>query len=210
MSVTPPEITNGGSNPPEVIQTEDFTELLFTGSKSTGFEATVTSDTAIAASKPVKEADITINSSEGETVVLGIQATKVAKSEIKNEGNGSLDMKVRTGSFLKNTVTGGKNSDSVSFGTQTKLKKVDADLGEGDDSVTFGKNTEFKGKSTFDLGEGGADAVKFKSKTGPDSGKIVFKNVDENDTFQFKKKTFTGAEVAAKEKFDNIKIEFAD
>ena len=210
MSVTPPEIANGGSNPPEVIQTEDFTELLFTGSQSTGFEASVTSDTAVVASKPVKEANITVETAKGETVAIGVEGTKVAKSEFKVEGKGSLDLTVKTGSFQKNTVTGGKKSDSVSFGNQTKLKKVDADLGKGDDSVTFGKNTAFKGKSTFDLGEGGADTVKFKSKTGPESGKVVFENVDENDTFQFKKKSYTGAEIAESDKFDNIKIEFAD
>ena len=210
MSVTPPEIAYGGTNPPEVIQTEDFTELLFTGSQSYGFEASVSSDTAIAASKPVKEASFTVETTDGETVAIGVQGTKVAKSEFKLEGNGSLDMTVRTGSFQKNTVTGGKNSDSVSFGNQTKLKKVDADLDKGDDSVTFGKNTAFKGKSTFDLGEGGADTVKFKGKTGPESGKVVFENVDENDTFEVNKKTYTGAEIAESDQFDNIKIEFAD
>ena len=208
MSVNAPEITNGGSNPPEVIATEDFTELLFT-STSKGFEAEVTADspTAIVASKPVKEADVTLSAKKGETVAIGIEGTRVKKSDFTVDGKGSMDMTVKTGTFQKNTVTGGKKADSISFGNQVTVKGSEMDLGKGNDTVTFGAETKFKGKTTLDLGSKGKDVVEFKAE--PTSGKVVIDNFDKRDELIIGGETFTKEDLEDA-KFSNIKINFAD
>jgi len=206
MSVNAPEITNGGTNPPEVIATEDFTELLFT-STNKGFEAEFTDSTAIVASKPVKEADVTVSTKKGETVSVGIEATRVKKSDFTVDGKGSMDMTVKTGTFQKSTVTGGKKADSISFGNQATVKGATMDMGKGDDSVTFGAETKFKGKTSIDLGKKGADVVEFKAE--PTSGKIVIDNFDKKDTLIIGGETFTFEDLQDA-KFSNIKINFAD
>jgi len=187
------------------VSTEDFIELLFT-STSTGFEAEVTDSTAIVASKPVKAAEVTVKAEKGETVALGIQGTKVQKSDISVEGKGSMDLTVTTGQFKKNTVSGGKKADSVSFGSGAKINKSTFELGKGKDSITFGAQTKFQGKTTIDLGKGAKDSVEFK--TAPTKGKVEFDNVDSRDEFTIAGETYNGTEVA--ENFSNIKINFAE
>jgi len=205
MSVNSPGIIDGGSNPPEVINTGDFTELLFT-SVNSGFEAELNGPTGIVASKPIKNASVTINTERGESTSVGIQGTKVQKSEFIADGRGSLNMNVTTGQFKKNTVVGTNKADSVSFGSGAKINKSDIDLKKGKDTITFGAQTKFQGKTTVDLGKGSKDMVEFKAA--PTKGKIVFDNVDKRDRFTIDGETYTGSEVA--DNFSNIKINFAD
>ena len=207
MSVTPPEVINEGTNPPEVVQAEKFVELVFE-KQNTGYEAELKADTAIAASKPVKEASFTAVTEEGESVVVAVQTKRVAKSDFSVEGEGSLDLNVNTGTFAKNTVTGGDQADSVKFGNQATVKGTSAELGDGDDTVTFKKKVTMKGRNTIDLGEGGADTVELKGGA-PEKGKLIISNFDENDTLVLKKKTFTYEDLQ-ETKIDGIKIEFAD
>ena len=199
-------IINGGNRPPQVVETDEFTELLFTQTNK-GFEGDFSDDTAIVGSKPIKEADVTISTKKGETVKLGVEGTRVKKSEFTTEGKGSLDMTVKTGTFQKNTITGGKKADSISFGNQVTVKGVTMDMGKGDDSVTFGAETKFKGKTSIDLGKKGADVVEFKAE--PTSGKIVIDNFDKKDTLIIGGETFTFDDLQDA-KFSNIKINFAD
>ena len=209
MSVNPPEIIQGGTNPPEVVSTEDFTEYLFT-QKNKGFEADFTDDSAIVGSKPIKDADVTVSTKKGETVSLGIEGTRIVKSDFAVEGRGAMDLTVKTGLFKKNTVTGGKKADSVSFGNQVKLQKTTVDLGKGDDSITFGSQTTYKGKSTVDLGKGGADVIEFKAE--PTGGKVVVENFDKNDTLTVGDKTYTYDQLTGEDapSFEGIQIKFAD
>ena len=207
MSVTPPEVINEGTNPPEVVQTEDFAELVFQ-KQSVGYEAELKGDTAIAASKPVKESTFTAVTEAGETVVVAVQSKRVKQSEFSTEGEGSLELNVNTGTFAKNSITGGDQSDSVKFGNQATVKGTSADLGDGDDTVTFKKKVMIKGKNTIDLGEGGADTVELKGGA-PGKGKLVITNFDENDTLVLKKKNFTYEDLQ-ETKIEGMKIEFAD
>ena len=207
MSVTPPEVINEGTNPPEVVQTEDFAELVFQ-KQSVGYEAELKGDTAIAASKPVKESTFTAVTEAGETVVVAVQSKRVKQSEFTTEGEGSLELNVNTGTFAKNSVTGGDQNDSVKFGNQATTKGLNADMGEGDDSVTFRKKATLKGKNTIDLGDGGADTVELKGNA-PENGKLILTNFDENDTLIVKGETFTFEDLQDT-KIPGIKIEFAD
>ena len=207
MSVTPPEVINEGTNPPEVVPTEDFVELVFQ-KQSVGYEAELKGDTAIAASKPVKESTFTAVTEAGETVVVAVQSKRVKQSEFSTEGEGSLELNVNTGTFAKNSITGGDQSDSVKFGNQATVKGTSADLGDGDDTVTFKKKVTMKGKNTIDLGEGGADTVELKGGA-PGKGKLVITNFDENDTLVLKKKNFTYEDLQ-ETKIEGMKIEFAD
>ena len=104
MSVKPPVIIEEGSNPPEVITTEDFAELLFTG-KSEGFEAKIKDGpTGIVASKPLVKADIQLATKKGKTLTFGVEATKVEKSSFDATGKGKINFQARTGTFAKTDI----------------------------------------------------------------------------------------------------------
>ena len=208
MSVAPPIPSNPGEGkPPEVVQTENFVELVFEG-QNTGYEADLPGNTAIAASKPVKEATFNAVTEEGETVVVAVQSKRVKQSDFTADGEGSLELNVNTGTFAKNSITGGDQSDSVKFGNQATVKGTSADLGEGDDTVTFKKKVTMKGRNTIDLGEGGTDTVELKGGA-PKNGKLVITSFDENDTLVLKKKTLTYEDLQ-ETKIEGIKIEFAE
>ncbi|QNI96546.1 hypothetical protein [Synechococcus sp. RS9902] len=101
MSVQPPVIIDEGSNPPEIVTTDSFAELLFTGSASKGFEAKIIDGpTGIIASKPLKNASIKAATEKGETLEIGIEATKVEKSTFKATGKGDLNFQARTGTYI--------------------------------------------------------------------------------------------------------------
>ena len=208
MSVTPPiEKNPGQGKAPEVVQTEDFVELVFQGG-NTGYEADLSADTAIAASKPLKEATFNAVTEEGETVVVAVQSKRVKQSEFSAEGEGSFELNVNTGTFAKNSVSGTDQSDSVKFGNQATVKGSSTSLGEGDDSILFRKKVTMKGRNTIDLGEGGADTIELKGGA-PEKGKLIITNFDENDTLIVKGETFT-ADQLEDTKIPGIKIEFAD
>ena len=125
MSVLAPEITSGGTNPPEVISSADFTELLFDG-KASGAEVTLNGDTSVEAKK-ISDSTFTVDS--GKTV---FQTTKLNNVEVVAEPGSTLDAKVNKGVVKNAKFTGNDGDDTVKFGGNTKIKdKVVVDLGEG-------------------------------------------------------------------------------
>ena len=208
MSVAPPIPSNPGEGkPPEVVQTENFVELVFEG-QNTGYEADLPGNTAIAASKPVKKATFNAVTEEGETVVVAVQSKRVKQSDFTAEGEGSLELNVNTGTFAKNNVSGTDQADSLKFGNQATVKGTSTALGDGDDSVTFKKKVTVKGRNTIDLGEGGSDTVTLKGGA-PEKGKLIITNFDENDTLVLKREAFTFEDLKDT-KIEGIKIEFAE
>ena len=213
MSVQPPVIIEEGSNPPEIVTTDSFAELLFTGSASKGFEAKIVDGpTGIVAAKPLKNASIKAATEKGETLQVGIEATKVEKSTFKATGKGDLNFQARTGTFIDTKIKGTKGSDSIKFGSKTKLNGVDIVAGKGSDTVTFGGNTKSKfkgGDSTIDLGKGGKDVVEFTNFKAFKKGGLTIENFDKKDKLIINDQKF-GYNKLQKEDFKGIEIDFAD
>ena len=125
MSVLAPEITSGGTNPPEVISTADFTELLFDG-KSSDAAVTFNGDTVVAGTKII---DSTFTVDSGKTT---FQTTKLKGGEVVAESDSTLNAKVKTGVVKGFKFTGNDGDDTIKFGGKTTIKgKVKVDLGEG-------------------------------------------------------------------------------
>ena len=215
MSVKPPVIINEGSNPPAVVTTEDFAELLFTGSKSVGFEAKIKDGpTGIVAAKPLQKADIEIATKKGKTLTLGVEATKVEKSSFDATGKGKLNFQARTGTFVKTDLSGTNKNDSIKFGSKTKLKgSMNIDTNKGADTVTFAGNSKskFKGAEVVvELGKGGKDVVEFKSfKNKINKGSITIEDFDKKDILKVNGKTYDYNKLQDKS-FKGIEIDFAD
>ena len=133
MSVLAPEVTNGGTNPPQVISTADFAELVFDGNAS-GAEVTFSGDTSVAGKK-ISGSTFTVES--GKSV---FQTTKLKGVDVVAESGSTLDAKVSTGVVKSTKFTGSDGDDTVKFGGKTTIKgKVKLDLGEG------ANTTEIKG-----------------------------------------------------------------
>ena len=215
MSVKPPVIIEEGSNPPVVVTTEDFAEILFTGSTSKNFAAKIKDGpTGIIAAKPLVKADIQVATKKGETLTLGVEATKVEKSSFDATGKGKLNFQARTGTFIKTDISGTDKSDSIKFGSKTKLKgSMNIDTNKGSDTVTFAGNTKnkFKGAEVVvELGKGGKDVVEFKSfKNKIKNGSIVIEDFDKKDTLKVKGKSYNYDQLQDKS-FKGIEIDFAD
>ena len=185
MSVKPPVIIEEGSNPPEVITTDEFAELLFTGGKSVGFEAKIKDGPTEISAKSLVKADIEAATKNGKTLTIGVEATKVEKSSFDGTGKGKLDFQAGKGTFIKTNISGTNKNDSIKFGSKTKLKDVDINTGKGSDTVTFAGNSKnkFKGGDTFvDLGKGGKDVVEFTKFKNIKNGTVIIENFDKKDT----------------------------
>ena len=215
MSVNPPVIIEEGSNPPAIITTEDFAELLFTGKKSVGFEAKIKDGpTGIVAGKTIAKADIDAVTKKGKTLTIGVEATKVEKSSFEATGKGKLDFQAKTGTFVKTNISGTKQSDSIKFGGKTKLNgSMNIDTNKGSDTVTFAGNTKNKFKGVdlvVELGKGGKDVVEFKSfKNKINKGNVLIEDFDKKDKLKINNKTFNYDQLQDKS-FKGIEIDFAD
>ena len=138
MSVLAPEITSGGTNPPEVISTADFTELLFDG-KSSDAAVTFNGDTVVEGTKII---DSTFTVDSGKSV---FQTTKIKDVEVVAESGSTLNAKVSTGVVKSTKFTGNDGDDTVKFGGKTTIKgKVKVDLGEGANTTVI--KSEIDGK----------------------------------------------------------------
>ena len=215
MSVKPPVIIEEGSNSPAVITTEDFAELLFTGSKSVGFQAKIKDGpTEIVADKSLVKTDIDAVTKKGKTLSIGVEATKVEKSSFDATGKGKLNFQARAGTFLKTDISGTNKNDSIKFGSKTKLKGgMNIDTNKGSDTVTFAGNSKnkFKGADVVvELGKGGKDVVEFKSfKNKLNKGNVLIEDFDKKDKLKINNKTFDYNQLQDKN-FKGIEIDFSD
>ena len=115
MSVNPPVIIEEGSNPPAVITTEDFAELLFTGGKSVGFEAKIKDGPTEISAKTLVKADIEAVTKKGKSLTIDVEATKVEKSSFDASGKGKLDFQAKKGTYTKTDISGTNKNDSIKF-----------------------------------------------------------------------------------------------
>ena len=138
MSVLAPEITSGGTNPPEVVSTADFTELLFDG-KSSDAAVTFNGDTVVEGTKII---DSTFTVDSGKSV---FQTTKLKGGEVVAESDATLNAKVKTGVVKGTNFTGNDGDDTVKFGGKTTIKgKVKVDLGEGANTTVIKSDIDGK------------------------------------------------------------------
>ena len=212
MSVNPPVIIEEGSNPPAVITTEDFAELLFTGGKSVGFEAKIKDGPTEISAKTLVKADIQAVTKKGKSLTIDVEATKVEKSSFDATGKGKLDFQAKKGTFIKTDISGTNKNDSIKFGSKAKLKNVNIEAGKGSDTVTFAGNTKNKfkgGDSAIDLGKGGKDVVEFTKFKNIKNGSITIENFDKKDTLIVNKKSYDYDKLQDKN-FKGIEIDFAD
>ena len=130
------------------------------------------------------------------------------------DGKGKLNFQARTGTFVKTDVSGTNKSDSIKFGSKTKLKgSMNIDTNKGSDTVTFAANTKnkFKGAEVVvELGKGGKDVVEFKSfKNKINKGNIIIQDFDKKDVLKVNGKTYDYDKLQDKS-FKGIEIDFAD
>ena len=210
MSVTPPEIISEGTSKPEVVSTENFTQLLFNDASSGG-SFKVATDTEIDSDRAtVDDSTFTATPAAGESVKVAVTSTKVKSSTFSVEGEGAMKLQSKDSKFVDSTITGGDAADSVKFKGSAVVKNSETSLGAGDDSIVYGGKVKLKGDHTIDLGVGGADTVVFKGGLKQIKGEVTITNFDENDTLIVKGEGKFGLDDLKETKLDGIKIEFAD
>ena len=156
-------------------------------------EITAESGTTELSGAKMSESEVLATPKKGETATVVVESTVFKGNTITNEGKGSLEVTVATGSFKKSGIEGGKAADAVSFGASVSIKSATVDLGKGDDSITFAKGVKIKGNTTLDLGKGGKDVVTFESAK--DAKKITITNITKKDKFIVGDDTYKGKDI---------------
>ena len=187
----------------ELDETKNGTELAVNALVK-DIEVNVAGDSVLVG-KPVIDSVVTVEAaSNKETVTLVLKNNSFKKSDIVVE-KGTADIKVTVGNFKKSTVTTGKKSDSVTFGNQTTVNKATVELGKGSDTVTFKSGTKFKGKTTIDLGKGGADSVILEG----DAKKLVVDNFSRKDSISVAGETFDYKDIKNGASVPGVKVKLA-
>ena len=187
----------------EVVELESGTEVAIEAPVK---EVTVSvSGDSVLAGKPVSDSTVTVEaSSNNETVTLDLDINSFKKSDVVVE-KGAAEINVNVGTFKKSTVATGKKSDSVTFGNQTTVKQATVELGKGSDTVTFKSGTKFKGKTTIDLGKGGADSVIIEG----DAKKLTVDNFNRKDSISVAGETFDYKDIKNGAEVPGVKVNLA-
>ena len=178
--------------------------------------------TEVEVNSPVKDLEVTISekgevkgkrltdseiiveaTSNKETVTVELKSN-FKKSDISVD-TGKLDLTVKSGKFHKSTITAGKKSDSIMFGGSTKVTNSTLEMGKGSDTVTFKSGIKFKGKTTIDLGEGGADVVIIEEN----AKKITVDNFTKKDSISVAGKTFDYKDIKKGAEIPGVKVNLA-
>jgi len=200
ISVVIPEDAEGKV---EVVELEAGTEVALTRPVK-DLEITVGGDSALVG-KPISQSTVTVEaSSNKETVTVALQTNSFKNSNIVVE-KGAAEINVNVGTFKKSTVATGKKSDSVTFGNQTTVNKATLELGKGSDTVTFKSGTKFKGKTTIDLGKGGADSVIIEG----DTKKLTVDNFSRKDSISVAGETFDYKDIKNGADVPGVKVNLA-
>lgn len=200
IEITLPE---GSEDSVEIVELEVGTELAITAPVKE-VEVSVAGDSVLVG-KPVIDSTVTVEAaSNQETVELILKTNSFKKSDIVVE-KGAADINVTVGTFKKSTVATGKKSDSVTFGNQTTVNKATLELGKGSDTVTFKSGTKFKGKSTIDLGKGGADSVIIEG----DAKKLTVDNFSRKDSISVAGETFDYKDIKNGADVPGVKVNLA-
>lgn len=200
IEITLPE---GSEDSVEIVELEVGTELAITAPVKE-VEVSVAGDSVLVG-KPVIDSTVTVEAaSNQETVELILKTNSFKKSDIVVE-KGAADINVTVGTFKKSTVATGKKSDSVTFGNQTTVNKATLELGKGSDTVTFKSGTTFRGKSTIDLGKGGADSVIIEG----DAKKLTVDNFSRKDSISVAGETFDYKDIKNGADVPGVKVNLA-
>ena len=200
IEITLPE---GSEDSVEIVELEVGTELAITAPVKE-VEVTVSGDSLLVG-KPVVDSTVLVEAaSNKETVELVLKTNSFKKSDIVVE-KGAADINVTVGTFKKSTVATGKKSDSVTFGNQTTVNKATLELGKGSDTVTFKSGTTFRGKSTIDLGKGGADSVIIEG----DAKKLTVDNFSRKDSISVAGETFDYKDIKNGADVPGVKVNLA-
>ena len=173
-------VTTGTDGASQIETSEPVEELEITAKAGT---------TEVSGAK-LSKSEVLATPSEGETASVVVESTVFKGNTITNEGEGSLEVTVATGSFKKSGIEGGKAADSVSFGASASIKSATVDLGKGNDSITFAKGVKIKGDTTLDLGKGGKDVVTFESSKAAKN--VTITNITKKDKFIVGEDTYKG------------------
>ena len=163
----------------------------------------VSGDTGFSGST-VSKSKVNVETKKGQTTTVAVNAT-FKQTTIANEGKGALKVNVVGSAFKKGKITGGKQSDQVSFDGNSSIQKAKVNLGKGNDSVTFNKGATLKGKTTLDLGQGGKDGVVIEDLKAL-GGTLVIKNFRKGDSVTVNGKVYTYSDRKALKKLDGLKI----
>ena len=83
-------------------------------------------------------------------------------------------------------------------------------MGKGNDTIRFKKNAVFQGKTTVDLGKGGADELYVKAIDGVQGGKLQINSFTKKDELTIGKTTFDYKDLkGGSELPGNIKVDLA-
>jgi len=196
-------LPEGAEDSIEIVELEIGTELAVE-SPVKEIEVTVAGDSVLVG-KPVIDSTVTVEAaSNQETVTLALNTNSFKKSDVVVE-KGAAEINVNVGTFKKSTVATGKKSDSVTFGNQTTVNKATVELGKGSDTVTFKSGTKFKGKTTIDLGKGGADSVIIEG----DAKKLTVDNFNRKDSISVAGETFDYKDIKNGADVPGVKVNLA-
>ena len=196
-------LPEGAEDSIEVVELEIGTELAVEAPVKE-IEVTVAGDSVLVG-KPVIDSTVTVEAaSNQETVTLALNTNSFKKSDVVVE-KGAAEINVNVGTFKKSTVATGKKSDSVTFGNQTTVNKATVELGKGSDTVTFKSGTKFKGKTTIDLGKGGADSVIIEG----DAKKLTVDNFNRKDSISVAGETFDYKDIKNGADVPGVKVNLA-
>ena len=163
----------------------------------------VLSDTGFSG-KTLSNSEVNVETKKGETTTVSVNST-FKQTNIQNEGKGSLQVNVVGSTFKKGKVTGGKQSDNVSFDGNSSVLKATVNLGKGNDTITFSKGSQVKGRNFVNLGKGGKDSVVIEDLNNI-KGTLIIRKFGKKDTVTVNGKVYSYSDRKALNNLDGIKI----
>jgi hypothetical protein len=154
--------------------------------------------------KTLSNSEVNVETKKGETTTVSVSST-FKQTNIQNEGKGSLQVNVVGSTFKKGKVTGGKQSDKVSFDGNSSVLKATVNLGKGNDTITFSKGSQVKGRNFVDLGKGGKDSVVIEDLNNI-KGTLIIRKFGKKDTVTVNGKVYSYSDRKALNNLDGIKI----
>ena len=154
--------------------------------------------------KTLTKSEVNVETKKGETTTVSVNST-FKQTNIQNEGKGSLQVNVVGSTFKKGKVTGGKQSDNVSFDGNSSVLKATVNLGKGNDTITFSKGSQVKGRNFVNLGKGGKDSVVIEDLNNI-KGTLIIRKFGKKDTVTVNGKVYSYSDRKALNNLDGIKI----
>ena len=187
----------------EVVEVKGEPTEVAVNSAVKDLEVTI-SEKGEVSGKSLTDSEISVEAASNKEKVTVELKSSFKKSEISVD-KGKLDLTVTSSKFSNSTIAAGKKSDSITFGSNTKVIKATVEMGKGSDTVTFKSGTKFKGKTTIDLGKGGKDAVIIEG----DAKKITVDNFTKKDSISVAGETFGYKDIKNGAEIPGVKVNLA-